>query len=134
MTLICGVSTRMFPLPERHMRDADSVGWPPLAGWVLLAQSEQEGGVGGGENDCTARKCITLGSGFGDLFREEVIHGIALVLPRLEAPQQRPNLQDPDLLQVHRHLCAGRLARAGAIENDVPVSRDLRIPHGEFIG
>jgi len=91
MTLIWGVSTRMFP-PDRHMRDADSVGWPPPAGCVLLAQSEQEGGVGGGENDCTARKCITLGSGFGDLFREEVVHGIALILPGLEAALQWPHL------------------------------------------
>lgn len=98
MTLICGVSTRTFPLLDRHMRDCDSVGWPPPAGCVLLAQSEQEGGDGGSGIDCTAPKCITLGSGFGDLFREEVVHGIALILPCLEATLQRPNLQNPDLL------------------------------------
>ena len=98
MTLICGVSTRTFPLLDRHMRDCDSVGWPPSAGCVLLAQSEHEGGVGGGGIDCTARKCTTLGSGFGDLFREEVVHGIAFILPGFETTLQRPYLRNPDLL------------------------------------
>src|SRR5208283_635301 len=49
ITLVCGVSRRILPSLERHMRDADCVGGPPAAGCVFVAQSEQEGGVGGGD-------------------------------------------------------------------------------------
>jgi hypothetical protein len=48
MTLVVGVSMRVLPSPERHMRDADWVGVPPAADCVLLAHSEHDGGVGGG--------------------------------------------------------------------------------------
>jgi hypothetical protein len=47
MTLVWGVSMRRLPLLERHMRDADCVGGAPPAGCVFVAQSEQDGGVGG---------------------------------------------------------------------------------------
>ena len=39
---------RVLPSLERHMREAVWDGGPPPAGCVLLAHSEQEGGVGGG--------------------------------------------------------------------------------------
>jgi hypothetical protein len=48
MTLAVGVSRRMLPLLERHMRDADWVGGLPPGACVLVAQSEQDGGIGGG--------------------------------------------------------------------------------------
>ena len=48
MTLVWGMSMRVLPSLERHMREAVWVGAPPPAGCVLLAHSEQEGGVGGG--------------------------------------------------------------------------------------
>src|SRR5271169_6189974 len=48
ITLVCGVSRRILPSLERHMRDADCEGGPPAAGCVLVAQSEHEGAVGGG--------------------------------------------------------------------------------------
>ena len=48
MTLLEGVSKRNLPSLERHIREADCEGGPPPAGCVLVAQSEQEGGVGGG--------------------------------------------------------------------------------------
>jgi hypothetical protein len=47
MMLVWGVSMRRLPLLERHMRDADCVGGAPPAGCVFVAQSEQDGGVGG---------------------------------------------------------------------------------------
>lgn len=49
MMLVCGVSIRMLPLLERHMRDAEGAGAVPAAGCVLVTHSEHEGGVGGGE-------------------------------------------------------------------------------------
>jgi len=48
MMLVWGVSNRNLPSLDRHMREADCVGAPPPAGCILVAQSEQEGGVGGG--------------------------------------------------------------------------------------
>src|SRR5580704_52578 len=48
ITLVVGVSMRVFPSPERHIREADWVGGPPAADWVLLAHSEHDGGAGGG--------------------------------------------------------------------------------------
>lgn len=48
MTLLVSVSMRVFPSPERHMRDAVWVGFAPEADCVLLAHSEHEGGAGGG--------------------------------------------------------------------------------------
>jgi hypothetical protein len=47
MILELGVSMRIFPLLERHMREEDcALALPPGAS-DLVAQSEQEGGVGG---------------------------------------------------------------------------------------
>lgn len=46
MMLVLGVSKRILPSLDRHMRDADWDGGPPPAGWVFVAQSEQNGGVG----------------------------------------------------------------------------------------
>ena len=46
--LLWGVSMRVLPSPERHIREADWVGAPPAAGCVLEAHSEHDGGVGGG--------------------------------------------------------------------------------------
>ena len=48
MTLVVGVSMRVLPSLERHKREADWVGAAPEAGWVLVAHSEHDGGVGGG--------------------------------------------------------------------------------------
>jgi hypothetical protein len=59
MMLAVGVSMRMLPLLERHMRDADCVGGLPPGACVLVAQSEHEGGVGGSEGGCTVRQFIT---------------------------------------------------------------------------
>jgi hypothetical protein len=39
------VSKRILPSLERHMREADCDGGPPLAGCIFVAQSEQKGGV-----------------------------------------------------------------------------------------
>src|ERR1700683_1278108 len=60
MMLVAGVSRRMLPLLERHMRDADCVGGVPPGACVLVAQSEQDGGVGGTEGSDTGRKSITV--------------------------------------------------------------------------
>src|ERR1700733_5273011 len=60
MMLVAGVSRRMLPLLERHMRDADCVGGVPPGACVLVAQSEQDGGVGGTEGSDTGRKFITV--------------------------------------------------------------------------
>jgi len=46
MMLVFGVSKRILPSLERHMRDADCDGAAPPAGCVFVAQSEQNGGVG----------------------------------------------------------------------------------------
>jgi len=59
MMLVCGVSRRMFPLPDRHTREANWVGGLPPAACVLVAQSEHDGGVGGMEGSSTVRKFIT---------------------------------------------------------------------------
>lgn len=48
MTLVVGVSMRVLPSPERHIREADWVGAAPEAGCVLVAHSEHDGGVAGG--------------------------------------------------------------------------------------
>ncbi|MFZ1159252.1 MAG: hypothetical protein WAO10_15825 [Candidatus Sulfotelmatobacter sp.] len=68
MMLVCGVSRRMFPLLDLHMRDADWVGGAlPPAACVLVAHSKHEGGIGGTEGGCTVRKfttarwCLVLG-------------------------------------------------------------------------
>ena len=47
ITLLCGVSIRVLPSLDRHMRDADCVGAPPAADCVLVAHSEHEGGTAG---------------------------------------------------------------------------------------
>src|ERR1700685_623337 len=60
MMLVVGVSRRMLPLLERHMRDADCVGGVPPGTCVLVAQSEQDGGIGGTEGSDTGRKFITV--------------------------------------------------------------------------
>jgi heme iron utilization protein len=59
MMLVWGVSIRMFPLLDFHMRDADCAGGAPAAGCVLVAQSEHEGGVGGGTGGSTVPQFIT---------------------------------------------------------------------------
>ena len=48
ITLVWGVSKRIFPSLDRHIRDADCVGAAPPAGCVFVLQSEHEGGVAGG--------------------------------------------------------------------------------------
>src|ERR1700733_8234738 len=60
MMLVAGVSRRMLPLLERHMRDADCVGGGPPGACVLVAQSEPEGGGGGTEGSDTGRKFFTV--------------------------------------------------------------------------
>jgi len=50
----------MLPLLERHMRDADCIGGAPPGACVLVAQSEQDGGIGGTEGSDTGRKFITV--------------------------------------------------------------------------
>jgi hypothetical protein len=60
MTLVVGVSMRVLPSPERHMRDADWVGGPPAADCVLLAHSEHDGGVGGGGGICLGRPTTAI--------------------------------------------------------------------------
>jgi hypothetical protein len=58
--LVFGVSSRMFPLLDLHMRDADCVGGAlPPAACVLVAHSEHEGGIDGTEGGCTERKFTT---------------------------------------------------------------------------
>jgi hypothetical protein len=47
MMLECGVSMRIWPLLDRHMRDDDCAVELPPAASALVAHSEQEGGVGG---------------------------------------------------------------------------------------
>lgn len=86
MTLVWGVSRRMLPLLARNTRDADCVGGAPPGGCVLVAQSEHEGGVGGGEVDFTVRNFITPFQGttfpVGSIewIRLERIHSIRRVL------------------------------------------------------
>lgn len=59
MMLEVGVSSRNLPSLDFHIRDADCVGAPPAADCVLVEQSEQEGGAGGGvENEPTARTSV----------------------------------------------------------------------------
>jgi len=48
ITLLNGVSMRVLPSLDRHMREADWLGGPPPAGCILEAHSEHEGGAGGG--------------------------------------------------------------------------------------
>jgi hypothetical protein len=48
MTLVVGVSMRMFPALDINMRDGECTGELPPAGCVLVMQLEQGGGVGGG--------------------------------------------------------------------------------------
>ena len=67
MMLVVGVSRRELPLLERHMRDADCVGGAPPGACVLVAQSEQDGGIGGTEGSDTGRKFITVW--FGEALR-----------------------------------------------------------------
>lgn len=55
MTLVWGVSIRILPLPDCHIRDADCVGGVPPAACVLVVQSEHEGGVDGIEGFSTVR-------------------------------------------------------------------------------
>lgn len=45
MMLVLGVSKRILPSLERHMRDDDCWEVPPPAGCILVEQSEQEGGA-----------------------------------------------------------------------------------------
>jgi len=59
MTLLWGVSTRVFPLLAFHIFDADCVGGLPAAACVVEVHSEHEGGVDGGEGCVTVRKFIT---------------------------------------------------------------------------
>ena len=60
MMLVFGVSRRIFPLLDLHMRDADWVGGAlPPAACVLVAHSEHEGGIDGTEGGCTERKFTT---------------------------------------------------------------------------
>jgi hypothetical protein len=47
MTLKLGVSMRILPLLERHIREDDCAVAPPPGDSDLVAQSEHEGGVGG---------------------------------------------------------------------------------------
>jgi len=47
MILELGVSIRIFPLLDRHMREEDCALAPPPGACDLVAQSEQEGGVAG---------------------------------------------------------------------------------------
>ena len=47
MMLVLGVSMRILPLLDRHMRENDCAVAPPPGASDLVAQSEQEGGVGG---------------------------------------------------------------------------------------
>jgi len=68
MLLALGVSLRIFPLLERHLR-ADDCGAAllvgeldcalPVGGSDLVAHSEHEGGVDGCDIGPTAPKCIT---------------------------------------------------------------------------
>ena len=67
MMLVFGVSRRMFPLLDLHMRDADCVGGAlPPAACVLVAHSEHEGGIGATEGGSTVRKFITTFSPLSD--------------------------------------------------------------------
>ena len=59
MMLLLGVSVRMLPLLERHMRDGDCIGGLAPAACVLVVQSEHDGGVGGCEDWSTVRQFIT---------------------------------------------------------------------------
>ena len=45
--LALGVSMRILPELDRHMREEDWFAAPPPGASDLVAQSEQEGGVGG---------------------------------------------------------------------------------------
>src|SRR5215472_471073 len=65
ITLEVGVSSRNLPSLDFHMRDADCDGAPSPAGCVLVVQSEQDGGVGGGvENWPTAAISVARKPGF----------------------------------------------------------------------
>jgi len=55
MRLVLGVSIRILPPPDCHIRDADCVGGVPPAACVLVVQSEHEGGVDGMEGFSTVR-------------------------------------------------------------------------------
>src|SRR4051812_25261852 len=66
MTLLVGVSRRNLPSLDLHMREADCEAAPPLAGCVLVAQSEQKGGgvgdwpTAGISLACDSRHCGAL--------------------------------------------------------------------------
>ena len=59
MMLAFGVSIRIFPALDCHMRDGDCTGGLPPAACVLVAHSEHAGGVGGGEVRPTVPQFIT---------------------------------------------------------------------------
>jgi hypothetical protein len=80
MMLVVGVSRRMLPLLERYMRDADCVGGVPPGACVLVAQSEQDGGVGGTEGSDTgeslSRSCSGVRGACGHIAIEACKSGV----------------------------------------------------------
>src|SRR5579862_2590213 len=69
------------------------------------------------------------GRGLFHLLREEIVHGIALVLPSLETSLERANFGDANLLQIHRYLGAGGFAWASAIKNNLAVPGNFSVAH-----
>jgi hypothetical protein len=58
---------------------------------------------------------------------------IAAIAPSLEAAGQRTDPFDAAASQDQRHPGAGGLVGSGAVENDVPVARDLLLARFQFL-
>src|SRR5262249_33545331 len=65
--------------------------------------------------------------------RWQLGHWIAAVAPAVITTGERPDALDPALSQEQRGAGAGFLARAGAVEDDVALARDLAMPRVELV-
>ncbi len=63
----------------------------------------------------------------GDTREIEGLEGEAALAPGLQTAGQRAHPRDAVPSQEERHTGAGRLVGSGAVENDIPVPRDLAV-------
>ena len=89
---------------------------------------------------CSARRSRRSGrrscSGTGNsrnLCERRIVDRIPRFAPSIEPALQRPNLLDALLPQQNRQLRTGRFIRASAIQNDLPVARQLFVFRAQFL-
>jgi hypothetical protein len=96
MMLAFGVSIRIFPALDCHMRDGDCTGGLPPAGCVLVAHSEHAGGVGGAEARSTVPQFSTpaFPTSYPKLSKSRRHHGPCLTFGRDRFPKEPVRLAE----------------------------------------